>query len=370
MKNPMYVDFAIYPYCNLRCSFCYAEAEGESIVSDRLLRLSDFERIFQQFDEVGVLRVGFEGGEPFLRKEWYDIFKLADQNFFNYFVNTNATMIDDFVADKLADTDIDKVCVSLDGPNASIHDLSRGKAGTFELTVRGIKNLVSRGINVNGIITLTKYNMDSVVETLQLMKDLGIQYAAIMLLATVGKAEKNISDCYMTYDELKKTILHLTDLKKQNRLPVSLSIVPVGEGQLPWELYLPLKEAGREDDLKYWVAEDLYYSLSKDSFGCTAGKDNFFVNAFGDVYGCSMMSSISNLKAGNLKENSLLDIWNNSAVFKMLRTASLADVEGACKNCEVLHLCKGGCRACAYAATGKITGSDERCPYTKQSVMD
>ena len=30
MKYPMYVDFAITPYCNLHCSFCYAEANGKT----------------------------------------------------------------------------------------------------------------------------------------------------------------------------------------------------------------------------------------------------------------------------------------------------------------------------------------------------
>lgn len=93
MVNPTYVDFSIYPYCNLRCDFCYAEAECESTISNHLLKVSDFEDIFEQFDQIGILRVGFEGGEPFLRKDWFEILKLADKHYFNYFVNTNATSI-------------------------------------------------------------------------------------------------------------------------------------------------------------------------------------------------------------------------------------------------------------------------------------
>lgn len=88
MVNPTYVDFSIYPYCNLRCDFCYAEAECESTISNHLLKVSDFEDIFEQFDQIGILRVGFEGGEPFLRKDWFEILKLADKHYFNYFVNT------------------------------------------------------------------------------------------------------------------------------------------------------------------------------------------------------------------------------------------------------------------------------------------
>ena len=71
------------------------------------------------------------------------------------------------------------------------------------------------GIAVDGIITLTKYNVNYIPETLELMHELGIHEAAIMLLATVGNAKKNVRDCYLTYDELKQFILQMTDLKKQ-----------------------------------------------------------------------------------------------------------------------------------------------------------
>ena len=133
---------------------------------------------------------------------------------FNYFVNTNATMIDESIAKKLAQTNVDRICVSLDGPTAQIHDKSRGKSGTFELTKRGIINLMNCGIAVDGIITLTKYNVNYIPETLELMHELGIHEAAIMLLATVGNAKKNVRDCYLTYGELKQFILQMTDLKK------------------------------------------------------------------------------------------------------------------------------------------------------------
>lgn len=313
------------------------------------------------------MRVGFEGGEPFLRNDWFEIFKLADNHCFNYFVNTNATLISEEVASKLKDTDIDKVCVSLDGSNAVIHDKSRGVCGTFELTLKGIERLIKRNIHVNGIITLTRYNQHDIINILNLMNEIGIVDVAIMLLAVVGNANKNQEECYLSYNEQKRVILELTDMMKTSKMPVSLVVVPVGEGQLSWELYLPLKDAGREEDLKYWMPKEKYYTVKENSFGCTAGKDNFFVNSYGDVYGCSMMCSIEELKAGNLTENSLKEIWYNSDIFNKLRKISLTEIEGGCSSCEIVDLCKGGCRACAYAATKNIKGSDMRCPLNKNN---
>ncbi|MFR4457428.1 MAG: radical SAM protein [Mediterraneibacter gnavus] len=146
-------------------------------------------------------------GEPFFRDDWYEIFKLADQHYFNYFVNTNGTLIDENTAKKLKNTNIDKVCVSLDGSDSRIHDKSRGKIGTFDLTIRGINNLVKEEIFVDGIITLTKYNQEDIFNIINLMTELGVSEIAIMLLSTVGSAGKSKDSCYLSYEELKKWLL-------------------------------------------------------------------------------------------------------------------------------------------------------------------
>lgn len=362
----MYVDFGITPYCNLYCDFCYAKANIKEEKKRRILTAEEINAIFDEFDELGVMRVGFEGGEPFIRKDWFEIFKYADQHYFNYFVNTNGTLITTEVADKLKSTNIDKVCVSLDGSSAEIHDTSRGHKGTFQLTIQGIKNLLKANINVDGVITLTQYNKDDILNILMLLADLGVENVAIMLLANVGSAYESENNCLMSYEELKRVVLELTNLKKRNALPVSLSIVPVGEGITPWEMYLPLKESGQLNDLSVWGGDILYNTLKKDEFGCTAGKDNFYINAYGDVYGCSMMSSQEALKAGNFFEKSIKEIWTSSEIFKMLRNLKIQEVQGNCKNCEALDICKGGCRACAYEATRKINGADLRCPLNNK----
>lgn len=91
MKYPMYVDFAITPYCNLHCSFCYAEANGKTKSQRKLLSLEEIESIFSEFDQLGVMRVGFEGGEPFFPQAFYfdnDWFLVHDiTSFLCYYYN-------------------------------------------------------------------------------------------------------------------------------------------------------------------------------------------------------------------------------------------------------------------------------------------
>lgn len=364
-KKPIYVDFSLTPYCNLKCGFCYASACGR--MSKNLeLNIEDFKRIFDQLDELDVLRIGFEGGEPFLRNDIIDILKEADKHNFTYFINTNGTLITDSIAESLSKTDVDKVCVSIDGPNSEINDNSRGVNGAFKLMQKGVKNLLKYNIKVDGVLTLSNINKKYVVETFKYMADLGIKNAVIMMLAAVGSNDK---DSYgISFNDWEEILLKLTDLKKENNLPVEVSIVPPGEGKCSWELLLPLYLANREEDIKYWKNNNLITTLNENDYGCTAGKDNFCIDGYGKVYGCSMMVSIPQLCAGDAKKDTLSNIWFNSEVFNKLRNSSINNVEGKCKSCSFNDKCMGGCRACAYQINLNINDSDPRCPITKKEV--
>lgn len=220
-------------------------------------------------------------------------------------------------------------------------------------------------VPINAIITLTKINKDYIVETLDTINELGISDVAMMLLASVGNVTNDMKGLYLEYSEWETLLLELTNLKKNNKLPVNLGIVQTGESKYPWELYLPFKNNNRVEDLRFWINPNISLSFDYNDFGCTAGKDNFAVDGYGNVYGCSLMLSEKELVAGNILEYSLTDIWNNSDIFKKMRESKLDMVEGRCKECELLYKCQGGCRACAFSLTRSLNGSDKRCPLCK-----
>ena len=243
--------------------------------------------------------------------------------------------------------------------------MSRGREGTFEKMLSGLKHLQKYNVPVDAIITLTKKNYASVIETLYMIEAMGIKNVAMMLLAAVGKAAENMKDMYLDIEEWTALLIELTELKKSKKMPVNLNIVATGESKFPWELYLPLKQNGREEDLELWVSKNSVTTLKDYEFGCTAGKDNFAIDGYGNLYGCSLMISEPELAAGNIMKDSLSNIWNNSKVFKELRCNRLEHLEGKCKECELVEKCHAGCRACAFSLTRSLVGSDERCPLCK-----
>lgn len=365
--NPYYVDFSVTPFCNLKCSFCSASADGKCS-KEVVMSLEQIEDIFNQFDENNIMRVSIEGGEPFLRDDILEILELTNKHMFSCYVNTNATLITEEVARRISTSGVDKLCISIDGPE-EIHDKSRGVKGTFKKVENAIRYLQKYNVPIDAIITLTKINADYLFQTFDVIKKLGIENVAIMLLASVGKASQNIKDISLEYKEWKKILLKLTTLKKENKLPINLRIVQTGEASFPWEIYLPLVEADREEDLSVWIPQSTVSTLEKNDFGCTAGKENLAIDGYGNVFGCSLMISHNELCAGNILQESLSDIWNFSAVFAKMRDNKLQHIEGSCAKCELLYKCKGGCRACAFAFSSKINSSDERCPICKGEII-
>ncbi len=89
---------------------------------------------------------------------------------------------------------------------------------------------------------------------------------------------------------------------------------------------------------------------------CLAGTGFCFISYRGKVQGCGYLTA----EAGNLREKSFGEVWNESALFRDLR--NLANIKGKCGSCEYKRIC-GGCRARAYEATGDYLEAEPYCIY-------
>ena len=97
-------------------------------------------------------------------------------------------------------------------------------------------------------------------------------------------------------------------------------------------------------------------NLNAMTKGCLAGTGVCFVSHEGEVYPCGYLPVI----AGDLRKQSFVDIWDNSAVFHELRDTN--NLKGKCGCCEFRNVCMG-CRARAYAATGDFMEEEPFCVY-------
>ncbi|HEX7604956.1 MAG TPA: SPASM domain-containing protein, partial [Polyangiaceae bacterium] len=94
--------------------------------------------------------------------------------------------------------------------------------------------------------------------------------------------------------------------------------------------------------------------------GTRDGKGIVFVAHDGDVYPAGFLP----ITIGNVRDESLVDLYRESPLLRDIRAASF---RGRCGACEYADLC-GGSRARAYAASGDPLGEDPACAYVPTAV--
>jgi len=151
-QPPQFIVISPTMRCNLKCPGCYA---GE-YEQDEGLPFELIDRILTECKELGMYFNTMSGGEVFTRKDIFDIWKKHDDMYFQ--VYTNGTMINEKVADKLAELGNVAPMISLEGFEKET-DERRGK-GTFARIMKAMDLLRERGLVFGASITETRENMD------------------------------------------------------------------------------------------------------------------------------------------------------------------------------------------------------------------
>src|SRR5271157_182196 len=155
--------------CNLMCKHCYQDAQKK--LPDEL-STEEAKRMIDQLASAGVIVLAFSGGEPLMRKDFFEIAEYADGKGLYLSLATNGTLITGEIAKKLKESGIEYVEISLDGKDASTHDGFRGVQGMFERSVEGIKSCVAQGLYTCIATTPTKQNIRDIPRIYELACEL------------------------------------------------------------------------------------------------------------------------------------------------------------------------------------------------------
>ncbi len=141
--------------CNLRCAGCYSSEyakEGE-MSFDTLMR------VVNEAKEMGIHFVVISGGEPYVRKDLLDLYKAQSDVYFLSF--TNGTLIDDRLADRIAELGNVLPCISVEGFKKETDE--RRSPGVYEKVLAAMDRLRDRGVLFGFSATATRHNNDLIV---------------------------------------------------------------------------------------------------------------------------------------------------------------------------------------------------------------
>ena len=348
-SSPIALQLHLTGKCNLNCYYCGTD-EFRKKEKEQELNTKEWINLLERLKEIQVFNVSFSGGEIFLRKDIFEILETAVKcTFPKMRLTTNGTLISNTVAKQLNSLNFKNVGISLDG-NKETHDQIRG-AGSFTKTLQGISNLINNEIIPTIRFTPLKSNYKQLNEMAKILYSFEIKKIVLNPLKATGKCSKIykdiILDSFVETGELQKIIDNIRekyfDFKIRN----------------PSTFYKNLP-------IQYYENRLSLNSINIQKLKpCSAVHSSCNITSNGWVIPCS---GLFDFKAGNIREQDILDIWRNSKIFKRIRNLSDISIDQIpyCRNCKYNVLCSAGCRADAYAVYRDLMAPDPFCPYWKE----
>ncbi|MCD6590597.1 MAG: radical SAM protein [Candidatus Aenigmarchaeota archaeon] len=351
---PFLVVWNLTKQCNLRCKHCYENA-GPKPSPDELTT-EEAKKVIDEFYDIGVVAIAFSGGEPLLRKDFFELAKYAADKDFYVSVATNGTLISKDVARELKESGVQYVEISLDGFEEE-HDEFRGIKGTWRRTIQGIKNCVEVGLDTAVATTITKHNYKNIEKLIEFVeKELKAnRFLAFNFVPTRrGKdiieqdlePEEREKIQKLLYSKLKSTdcrVQTLSTAPQYARIAIQDENGPAVFTHFTSQAAMNVKGKAR--------------TLGEFIGGCGAGRLYCGMEPNGDIVPCVFLP----IKLGNIREQNFMDIWRNHPLLQKIRNRN----EFKCNTCPYLYVC-GGCRARAYAYFNDVQAPDPGCIHNKK----
>jgi heme b synthase len=342
IKAPRIIAWAITRSCNLSCAHCRAAAEFGAYEGELTL-----DQIKATIDDIVTITnpiIILTGGEPLMRPDIWEIVDYAQGAGAMPVIGTNATLITEDIAAKMAAHKIPRISVSVDFPTAEEHDAFRGQVGCFDKTIEGIRIAKRHGVGVQINMTVTTLNADKVEAVHDLAESLGIDAFHIFMLVPTGRGE-DLLDKELPPEEYERVLAWAYERQKTSPLHFKPTDAP--------HYYRIIRQLAKAEGKKVTREE---YGLDAMTRGCLGGITFCFISHVGDIQPCGYFD----MQLGNVKTRPFSQIWTDSNVFNELRDYSL--LKGKCGRCEYKAVC-GGCRARALSVTGDYLAAEPYCVY-------
>lgn len=340
---PRLVFWELTSACNLKCIHCRACPAEERSPDE--LSTEEGTRLIDQIASFTKPVLVLSGGEPLVRPDVFEIAKYASSVGLRVALATNGTLVTPEIASLAKESGIQRVSVSIDGPDAESHDGFRRVPGCFEAAWRGVENFKAAGMPFQINTTVTRHNVESLPEILDLAVERGASALHIFLLVPAGCGKEIADDEMVTPEEYEGVLNWLYDRSKDAKIALKATCAP--------HYFRVMRQRAHAEGTKITVETHGFEAMTK---GCLAGSGVCFVSHSGEVYPCGYLP----VSAGNVRDRHFREIWEDAEVFRILRDD--ANLRGKCGYCEYRRVCMG-CRARAYGCTGDYLGPEPYCVY-------
>jgi radical SAM protein len=378
IRQPVY-DLKIRPFmviwettqaCDLACKHCRAGAQPHH--HPDALSFEEGKKLINQVADMGKPTPLFimTGGDPFKRSDIFELTEYAAEQGLPVAVSPSGTPLLNLThLTRLKADGCKVISLSLDASTPEVHDAFRGVPGSYEWTVNGWKAAREIGLKVQINTTVTRYNLYDLPDMFALVRSLGAMTWSVFFLVPTGRglASDEISpedyEAVMNFLYEASKFISLKTTEGHHFKRVVLQRAYLEANHLPVEKYMHLNDTYHRlsATLQKHVESAPARLVERDRIRRTplhvnAGDGFVFISHLGEVYPSGYLP----LAAGNIRTQTLGDIYQNSDLFKALRDKDA--FRGRCGECEYRYVC-GGSRSRAYANTGDYLAEEPFCSY-------
>ena len=137
LDAPICLTWELTYACNLQCVHCLSSSGQRD---PRELTTAQAKAVIDELRDLQVFYVNIGGGEPMVRRDFFEIIEYAVDNGIGVKFSTNGAFIDEANAKRLAAMNYLDIQISLDGADRETNDRIRG-AGSYEIAIRAMDNL-------------------------------------------------------------------------------------------------------------------------------------------------------------------------------------------------------------------------------------
>ena len=334
---PIGGNFELTARCNFNCPMCYVHLDAEDISArGRELTAQQWISLAEQARNRGMIFALLTGGEPFLRKDFFEIYGAMKDMGLMVSINSNGSMLQGEILERLLENPPFRVNISLYGGSRETYRTMCGNEA-FDRVVENMRAVKAGGIDVRMNVSVTPYNAPDLEKIYAISRELNVQAKA---------------SAYM-----------YPPIRVHGDCGHRLSPEAAAGCAVKWDLLrFPEEEfAMRAEKLRELVAVEPRECAADLDTGvsCRAGSTSFWMTWDGKMLPCGMMTDPATYP---------LEVGFDAAWDQLRQLTNEIRTPAECVGCQYREVCSV-CAAVTVAETGAFDKVPEYvCRMTKETV--
>ena len=329
--------------CPLHCPYCSNPVAGSCCEAPRRpqgggynngeLTTEDWKRVIREAAALGVLQIGFSGGEPLARRDLVELIRAAREAKLYTNLITSGIGLDDDRVLALRDAGLDSIQLSFQSDQSRLANEIAG-ATAHERKLHAAAKIRAAGIPLSLNFVIHRRNIDRLARMIRLAEILEAERVELANVQFYGWAFRNRAALLPTREQVD----------------CARDIASAAKTRLTGKIDI------------FYVLPDYYQTRPKPCLNGW-GQRYLTVNPMGDVLPCPTASSaIPDLRFENVRARGLDWIWRESESFTRFRGTEW--MPEPCRSCPQREIDFGGCRCQAALLTGNAANTDPVCEFS------